>query len=683
MAIELSSKCECPSCVEGSPSESDWNYSSGKRGDGASYSRLTKKSTLSPIMQRFLSQCCSNELGSTNKEDFTFLASEEESSVDFFQTQNLSQTSKKTRSLRELTIQELLSKFGDNERLPPHSVSLSHFRDHVVVKFRRALYYSGIWVKYVQGSGLKRFFSAHYFKRNPSSLHRLIPWLKRELTAICGDYGYTVKNILTAILHHMTKFNLNSEAFTHLLEPYLFQYTQHFLHEFISFVDSSYNMETYDRNAIYQCPVSKSSKKKSTVSAPAFSFPQELSFMKSQRGIKQSKKTWNKTGQSSDSGLKQFPKGHSSKNPQISTTHQKPANKCHVWTKDEWGSDDLKGVVCTTNSLNWAYLRARRLDKEYYRNDNREKKSESTKLPPGHVQDLKSHETSPNIFRALVDSNQAPPKKYNIRETNVLNPGQQVHYQKKETERKKLEESSLKAFQRFPKERTLIKSKSRESNHSCLCVSENSTSPTRNDEMLTSISKKMVRCSQSSQCVEVGSHHSRRTQRQYSPRTPRSKSWCVRIRKQSMSRGQSNLSLRESHRSKHCALSKGSAHGCESTYRVASLSPVHHDQVCLTAGKNCKCASTGEGESQTGGHCDSLSCLKTEKCHYPSKLGMKGKHLVGRVTRIRTHRRKKPKYQCVGTQTTAEFRDDLGDLEDKSQKGFLNCHPECVTSCRR
>ena len=184
MAIELSSKCECPSCAEGSPSESDWNYSSGKRGDGASYSRLTKKSTISPIMQRFLSQCCSNELGSTNKEDFTFLASEEESSVDFSQTQNLSQTSKKTRSLRELTIQELLSKFGDNERLPPHSVSLSHFRDHVVVKFRRALYYSGIWVKYVQGSGLKRFFSAHYFKRNPSSLHRLIPWLKRELTAI-------------------------------------------------------------------------------------------------------------------------------------------------------------------------------------------------------------------------------------------------------------------------------------------------------------------------------------------------------------------------------------------------------------------------------------------------------------------------------------------------------------------
>ena len=214
VVMELSSKCECPSCLEGSQSESDWNYSSRKRGDGTSYARLSKKSTLSPIMQRFLSQCCSNELESTNKEDFTFLTSEEESSVDFSQTQNLSQTSKKTKPLRELTIQELLSKFGDSAKLPPHSVSLSHFRDHVVVKFRRALYYSGIWVKYVQGSGLKRYFSAHYFKRNPSSLHRLIPWLKRELTAICGAYGYTVKNILTAILQHMTKFNLDSNSVT-------------------------------------------------------------------------------------------------------------------------------------------------------------------------------------------------------------------------------------------------------------------------------------------------------------------------------------------------------------------------------------------------------------------------------------------------------------------------------------
>ncbi|EDL78165.1 rCG60333 [Rattus norvegicus] len=664
MATELSSKCECPSCLECSQSESDWNFSSRKRGDGSSYSRLSKKSTLSPIMQRFLSQCCSNEFETANKEDFTFLTSEEESSVDFSQTQNLSQTSKKTRPLRELTIQELLRKFGDHGKLPPHSLSLSHFRDHVVVKFRRALYYSGVWVKYVQGSGLKRHFSAQYFKRNPSSLHRLIPWLKRELTAVCGDYGYTVKNILTAILHHMTKFNLDSESFTHLLEPYLLQYTRHFLHEFISFVYSSYNMETYDCNAIYQCPVSTWVKKKNTVSAPALSPPEDLSFMKSQQGIKQSKRSWSKTGQSSDSGLKHFPKGHSSKNSQISTTHQNTANERPVWTKDEWGSDDFKDVVCTTNSLNWANLGESRSHTECYRNDNQEKKSESTKLLHGHVQNLKRPETSPHTFSALVDSNRAPPKKYNIRETNVLNPGQQVHDQRKEAEKKKLEESSLKAFQRLPRERPLINSKFRDRDHSCHCVSEDSNSPITNDKMLASTKKKMVSCSQSSQCVGVGSHHSRKTQRQYSPRTPRSKSWCVRP----ISRGQSYISLRESHRSKHCGLSKRSAHGCESTYRVASLSPVHRVQACLTDRKSCKCASKGEGESQTGGHCDSLSYLRTEKCQAPNKQNMKEKHLVGRVRRIRTLRHKKPKYQCVGTQTTAELSDDLEDVNNKSQE---------------
>lgn len=44
----------------------------------------------------------------------------------------------------------------------------------------------------------------------------------------------------------MTEYDLDSESFIHLLEPYLQKHTHHFLHEFISFVHSPYNMETYD-----------------------------------------------------------------------------------------------------------------------------------------------------------------------------------------------------------------------------------------------------------------------------------------------------------------------------------------------------------------------------------------------------------------------------------------------------
>ncbi|KAI5942272.1 E3 ubiquitin-protein ligase Topors [Manis javanica] len=125
---------------------------------------------------------------------------------------NLEGLTRKTRPLREVTTQELLSEFGDIGKFQPNSMSVGHFRDQVVMKFRRALYYSGIWVTHVQGYRLEKHLSANYFKRNPGCLHRLVPWLKRELTAVYGDYGYTVKNILSTILHHMTEYDLDNHA---------------------------------------------------------------------------------------------------------------------------------------------------------------------------------------------------------------------------------------------------------------------------------------------------------------------------------------------------------------------------------------------------------------------------------------------------------------------------------------
>ncbi|OBS73661.1 hypothetical protein A6R68_15801, partial [Neotoma lepida] len=105
-------------------------------------------------------------------------------------------------------------------------------------------------------------------------------------------------------------------------------------------------METYDRSAVYQCPVSTWMKNKNAVSAPVLSLPEDLSLVMAQQGTKQSKNTlvqWNKTGPRPHSGFKQFPNGgYSSRNPTTSTTHQKTANKFHVRTKDESGLDDFK-----------------------------------------------------------------------------------------------------------------------------------------------------------------------------------------------------------------------------------------------------------------------------------------------------------------------------------------------------
>ncbi|XP_044512948.1 E3 ubiquitin-protein ligase Topors-like [Gracilinanus agilis] len=156
--------------------------------------------------------------------------------------------------LKYQVVQELLKQFSGNKPDQAHEVSSGYFKEQVVIEFRRALYFSGLQVLYVRGGGFYRHISSDFFQRNQNCLQRLIPWLKRELTAIYGDFGYTAKNILSIILQNMTVYDLDSQPFYEILEPYLLQYTKHFLHEFISFARSPFNMKTYDQRAIYECP---------------------------------------------------------------------------------------------------------------------------------------------------------------------------------------------------------------------------------------------------------------------------------------------------------------------------------------------------------------------------------------------------------------------------------------------
>lgn len=291
MQLDFSSDCECPNCLESIQNEADWNPCSNKSSNESLHSRLRKKSMPSPSVQCFPSQCCSARPEDDTKEDSVFLPSEEESYVVTSENNhlglNLKGITRNIRPLRELTVQELLRKSGDSKKFQPNSMPVGHFRDQEVMKFRRALYYSGIWVAHAQGYRFEKHLSASYFKRNPGCLHRLVRWLKRELTAVYGAYGYTVKNILATILHHMTKYDLDSESFINLLEPYLQQDTHHFLHEFISFVHSPYTMETYDQQAIYQSPyASPWVEKRSVASAPVLPLPKDQTVLASQHDIK-------------------------------------------------------------------------------------------------------------------------------------------------------------------------------------------------------------------------------------------------------------------------------------------------------------------------------------------------------------------------------------------------------------
>ncbi|XP_054545609.1 E3 ubiquitin-protein ligase Topors-like [Talpa occidentalis] len=693
MPLDFSSDCERLSCLEDMQIEPDGNSHSNKSVNNSQHSRSRRKSRPSCSVQ-FFPDPCSTRSENNTKEDSLFFPSEEESYVESTQNNHLSLSpeciAKKLRPLKELTVQELLKEFGDTWKFQPNSVSVGYFKDQVVMKFRRALYYSGIWVAYVQGHRLEKHFSANYFKRNPGCLQRLVPWLKRELTAVYGDYGYTVKSILATILHHMTEYDLDSESFIHLLEPYLQQYTHHFLHEFINFVHSPYNMDTYDKRAIYQCPsASPWVKKKSTASAPVLPLPSDQAVLVSEHDTKQSKNTkgqWNNEKRPL-SGLQQFLNVDSLfKKSEIPVAPHKTASKKHAWIKDKSDSGDNKSTVSTDNMfLHWAKPREGGQGFLNCKKSLQERKKEGIKLIPSHVQNLGKSETTTRTISTPAIFNQEQPCKFNLKERKILNVDQEINCQKKEVEKNNYSDSSPKIFQkRYPRQRSLISCKYRKRDPSWSCISEIALSPKKDGRKLISSRKKRMLCRQSSQFAEVGSHSSRTIQKHSRFNIRRSKSWCDRLCKRSVSRDSSTHSLKGSHRSEcftltiFCEPSKEkNVYGHESIYPESFSSTVQYRKLSSTAENRPKCPSKSEAASQAGSHCVSPTCPHTEKPRSPRKEEMKQRATFPRTRKNRGFRHRKNKCQCTDTQSTEEVCDELNDTQQVSS------HSQCAFFCRR
>ncbi|XP_069095817.1 E3 ubiquitin-protein ligase Topors isoform X2 [Pleurodeles waltl] len=132
--------------------------------------------------------------------------------------------------------------------------SMRQIQEQDIIHFRRALYRSGIRVRSIQDGGRFRDISSEFYRRNPACLHRLVPWLKRELTVLFGAHGSLVNIVQHIIMSNVTRYDLESQAFAEDLRPFLLHRTDHFLHELISFARCPYNMEAYDQHSNYDCP---------------------------------------------------------------------------------------------------------------------------------------------------------------------------------------------------------------------------------------------------------------------------------------------------------------------------------------------------------------------------------------------------------------------------------------------
>ncbi|XP_048360139.1 E3 ubiquitin-protein ligase Topors [Sphaerodactylus townsendi] len=155
---------------------------------------------------------------------------------------------------RDAEMHQMIRRLSSLRQANLEGRSMRQIQEQEIINFRRALYRSGVRVRNIEDGGRYRDISAEFFRRNPACLHRLVPWLKRELTVLFGAHGSLVNIVQHIIMSNVTRYDLESQAFVDDLKPFLLHRTEHFLHEFISFARCPFNIDAYDQHANYDCP---------------------------------------------------------------------------------------------------------------------------------------------------------------------------------------------------------------------------------------------------------------------------------------------------------------------------------------------------------------------------------------------------------------------------------------------
>lgn len=166
------------------------------------------------------------------------------------------------RYIRRMMMRLIARRRAASEGKPVNSIA-----EQEMINFRRELYRRGVRVRTVRDGGRSRDTSAEFYRRNPACLHRLVPWLKRELAVLYGAHGSLVNIVQHIIMSRITCYDMEDVAIQEELRPFLQGRTEHFLHEFISFAKSPFNMEAYDQYAVYECPAPSSNEDSSSNSS--------------------------------------------------------------------------------------------------------------------------------------------------------------------------------------------------------------------------------------------------------------------------------------------------------------------------------------------------------------------------------------------------------------------------------
>ena len=125
----------------------------------------------------------------------------------------------------------------------------------VTSEFRQRIYATGMRVKELVPTNGRppryRDISVAFFARNSASMHRLVPWLNRELNVLLNHHDDHIQFVLELILDLIKRFDIREEEFHQHIQPFFGRRTDHFIHEFHSFARAPYDIVAYDQNAEY------------------------------------------------------------------------------------------------------------------------------------------------------------------------------------------------------------------------------------------------------------------------------------------------------------------------------------------------------------------------------------------------------------------------------------------------
>lgn len=89
------------------------------------------------------------------------------------------------------------------------------------------------------------------YRENPAQIHRIMPWVRREVTCLMNTTTALRDEACQAIIDCLPLISIQSPSFRRRLVRFLGAKTLHFIHELNNFARSPYDMYGYDRAVRY------------------------------------------------------------------------------------------------------------------------------------------------------------------------------------------------------------------------------------------------------------------------------------------------------------------------------------------------------------------------------------------------------------------------------------------------